>query len=159
MPQTQQRSSQTLDFVNGTEGPPVAAAALREAELQLGRKLDPSYGRLLCETNGGVPVKRGVHGQHGWMSIEVMLGVVPGESPADQARDLVHTRRAVRRLLPEDLLPFARLTGNDYLCFQETGGEPAIVAWHREESARVDRPVTEPVARSFDELVAALEQL
>jgi len=121
--------------------------------------LDPAYLEHLSRFHGGTPAKNCFRTRRGRVRVlERFLNFVPDEKKGEWGVYHVEVMRClVEDRLSDNLLPFAALFAGDLLCFKYgRGGPPAVVVWLHEESASRERPVTEPVASSFDEFLPLL---
>jgi hypothetical protein len=121
-------------------------------------EFDHAYINHISKYHGGVPRKRLFKtAQGGERTVERFLNFVDYKTDKQMGwYNVAVTWTQVEDRLNDFLIPFAVLLGGDLLCFDFTHpGRPSVVVWLHEESLQ-DAPVTEFVARDFDDFLAKL---
>lgn len=136
------------------------AAMLDEREKKWRVTLPPLYRDFLMAFNGGVPVcsdflcgTKTYHIEYFFCVSKPLLWDDISVAETQYGERLT----ANEDLVGVELLPIARLTGDDLVCldFRKPKTEPSVCVWSNDESGEFD-PVTYEAAKSFEDFILRL---
>lgn len=137
-------------------GPPIGDDSIAALERRLGTGLPPDYRRFLAETNGGVPLQRGVRSEatgQEW-SINVLFGLTRPIISSNLDSNL----EATKDTRPAGQLPIAATDTGEFVLLSIGGRRPGVVSlwqWQEDDLASKARHL-HPLAQSFTQFLESL---
>jgi hypothetical protein len=137
-------------------GPALGDEDVAAFERRIRRTLPADYRRFLVETNGGVPLRRGIRsagGQEEW-SINVIFGLTRPTASSNVESNL----EATRDTRPAGQLPIAATDTGELVLLSIEGRRPGVVSlwqWQEDDFSSRERHLY-PIAQSFSEFLEAL---